>query len=360
MINILMIAPSLDIVGGHSVLAEQLIRELKSEPGIQIDFLPINPRLPGPLGKLQKVKYVRTVVTTGWYLILLLIKIGRCDVLHIFAAAYSSFYLTPSPAIMLARLIGKKTVLNYHDGQAEDHLANWPLARRVIGQVDAIAVPSEFLVDVFAQFGIQALAIYNIVDSSRFQFRERSEPRPVFLHNRGMEELYNIPCTLRAFALVQQQYPEASLTLSHGGSKRGELETMAAAMGLRNVQFIGFVSQEGTPAVYANADIYLTSPNIDNMPLSLLECFAAGLPVVASNVGGIPYILKDGETGLLFEKDDSEAMAACIFRLLKEKDLAERLTRNARKECAKYRGKEITRKWMQLYEETLEGRRPIQ
>ena len=350
-----MIAPSLDIIGGHSILAERLLREFRNRPDLKVDFLPINPRLPGPLRGLQSIPYIRTIVTTGLYLLLLLGKIWRCDVLHIFAAAYSSFLLTPTPAILLARLIGKKIILNYHDGQAEDHLANWRTTLPILRLVDEIAVPSGFLVDVFAKFGFTARCIYNIVDSDRFTFRERNPPQPVFLHNRGMEPLYNIPCTLKAFGLIQERYPEASLTLAHGGPLRGQLEDMAQAMNLRNVRFIGIVSQKDSAAVYNASGIYLNSPNIDNMPLSLLECFAAGVPVVSSNVGGIPYILSDGKTGLLFEKDDHKGMAACVFRLLEEEGLALRLIRSARAECAKYTGKAIAARWIELYENVVYG-----
>ena len=75
-------------------------------------------------------------------------------------------------------------------------------------------------------------------------------------------------------------------------------------------------------ALYNSADIYLMSPNADNMPLSLLECFAAGLPVVSSSAGGIPNIVEDQVSGLLFAPNDHQAMAACALRLLEEPGLA--------------------------------------
>ncbi len=75
-------------------------------------------------------------------------------------------------------------------------------------------------------------------------------------------------------------------------------------------------------ALYYASDIYLMSPNADNMPLSLLECFAAGLPIVSSKAGGIPNIVEDQQTGLLFQPNDHQAMAACALRLLEEPGLA--------------------------------------
>ncbi|MEO7143069.1 MAG: glycosyltransferase family 4 protein [Bryobacteraceae bacterium] len=350
-IRVLLIGPSPDIVGGQSVQAARLLDRLGAEPTLEMRFLPINPRLPGPFRRLQKIKYVRTAATSLLYGTRLMGAIWRCDILHIFTAAYFSFLLAPAPAILLAKLLGKKTILNYRDGQAEDHLANWRTAVPVIKLVDAVVTPSGFLVKVFDKFGLRARSIFNVIDTGRFRYRERAHPRPVFLHNRGHEPLYNVECTLRAFALIQERYPNARLTVVHDGPLRGKLEVLARELHLRNVQFTGYVSQQQTPEVYDEADIYLTSPNIDNMPGSLLECFAAGLPVIATKAGGIPYILEDERTGLLVECNDHQAMAERAFRLMEEDGLALKLTRYAREECGKYTPDAVGREWLGLYRE---------
>src|SRR6185436_16620091 len=131
------------------------------------------------------------------------------------------------------------------------------------------------------------------------------------------------------FQIVQRQYPEARLTVAHDGPSRPELEALARRLELRNTEFIGRVPHSKIAALYDDADIYLTSPDFDCMPGSILECFASGLPVVATNAGGIPYIATDGETALLVPRDDHEAMARAAVRLLEDPGLVERLTRNA-------------------------------
>lgn len=348
-IRVLLIAPSFDIVGGQAVQAGRLLEELRKVPQVKIDFLPVNPRAPKFLSPLQRIKYVRTLVTSALYGIRLLAKIRKYDVLHIFTPGYSAFLLAPVPAILLAKLLRKRTILNYRDGRAEDHLKNSPFAVRIMHQVDAIVTPSAFLIHVFSQFGLPARAIPNIVDLKRFQFRARAHPRPVFLHNRGFEPLYNVQCTLRAFALIQERYPHASLTLTHDGPLRKQLEALASDLHLRNVTFTGRISQEETPGVYNQADIYIMTPNIDNMPVSVLECFAAGLPVIATRVGGIPYILQHERTGLLVERDNHRGIADSAFRVLEEDGLAAALTRNAREECRKYAPAAVASQWVGLY-----------
>jgi phenylacetate-CoA ligase len=348
-VRVLLIAPSLNIIGGQSVQANQLLRHLRDEPSIQVRFLPVNRQLPTALS----MKYLRTLITLVLYLARLLANIASADVLHIFTPGYFSFYLAPASALLLARILRKPTILNYHDGRAEDHLANWPIARQLMRLASVIVVPSEFLVDVFARFGFRATRIHNIAEP--IPYRHRAWPEPAFLHSRGLAPEYNPACTLRAFAIIQRCYPEARLTIAYDGPLRTELEALAAALGLRQTQFVGSVSPQKMPALYDSADIYLMSPNADNMPLSLLECFATGLPVVSSEAGGIRNIVEDQTNGLLFPPNDHEAMAACALRLLEEPGLASRLAGNARTQCKKYSWSEIGPQWIALYSHLLDA-----
>src|SRR5215813_11485244 len=91
-LRVLMAAPSFDILGGQAVQAARLLDRLREEPGLEVGFLPVNPRLPGVLRKLQAIKYVRTVVTSIAYVGSLLARVAKYDVIHIFSASYFSFH----------------------------------------------------------------------------------------------------------------------------------------------------------------------------------------------------------------------------------------------------------------------------
>jgi glycosyltransferase involved in cell wall biosynthesis len=344
--RVLLVAPSLAIVGGQSVQAAHLLAAFRDEPSVAIEFQPIDPPLPG---FVRKLRFVRTAVNWVVFAAMLLGRVRRCDVVHTFAAAYWSYLLWPVTALGVARLYGKPIILNYRDGQAEDHLRHWRTAAPTMRWMNAVVSPSGFLVDVFARYGVPAQSIFNIIPMERFRFRPRRQLRPVFLHNRGLEPLYNVPCSLRAFQIVQARYPNASLTVAHDGPLRSELEGYAHKLGLRNTHFTGAVTQSGMADLYDAADIYLTSPEIDNMPGSLLECFASGLPVVATRVGGIPYIATDGEDALLVPPGDHEAMASAAIRLLEDPGLTERLTRNAYERCRQYSAESVRAEWTALY-----------
>ncbi len=159
------------ILGGQAVQADRLLRAWKGDPDVDAWLVPINPLPPGILRRAAEVKYVRTVATQLCYWPLLLRELRRADVVHVFSASYFSFLLAPLPAVLIAKLLGKPVVMNYRSGEAPDHLRRSAIARRTLRWVERNAVPSRFLQDVFAGFGIRAEVIPNIVDVDRFRFR---------------------------------------------------------------------------------------------------------------------------------------------------------------------------------------------
>jgi glycosyltransferase involved in cell wall biosynthesis len=348
-VRVLIIAASLDILGGQAVQAQRLIRHLQNEPSLEVSFLPINPRLPGVLRKLQSIKYVRTVTTSLLYCLKLLTQVPRYDVIHIFSASHLSFLIAPAPAIFIGKLYGKKILLNYHSGQAEEHLRRWRRSTfPILKLVDKLVVPSEFLVNVFSKFGIESSAIFNDIDLNRFEFRERVPLRPVFLSNRNLEAHYGVDCVLRAFARIQQQVPEAVLTVVGYGSQRETLENLKSELNLRNTSFTGRIDHENIYEHYSASDIFLNASRVDNQPLSIIESFACGLPVVTTNAGGIPYMVTDSETGCVVPVDDHEALANRALDLLTRQDPAIMVQR-ARAECVKYTWDVVGQQWVHLY-----------
>ena len=340
------------ILGGQAVQADRLLRAWSGDPDVTAWLVPINPVPPPPLDGLVRVKYLRTLVTQLMYWPRLARDLRTADVVHVFSASYFSFLLAPLPAIAMAKLLGKPVVLNYRSGEAPDHLRRSAIARATLKRVDRNAVPSCFLQEVFAPYGVSADVIPNIVDLDRFAFRTRDPLRPNILSTRNFEGLYNVACTLRAFALVRRQFPEATLTLVGGGRAEPSLRALAADLGLqidRHIRFVGRVAPDDIWRYYAEADIYLQTPDIDNMPSSILEAFASGCAVVSTDAGGVPAILTDAVHGLLVNRGDQEAAAAAIVRLLREPGLARTLTTRARESCERYRWHAVRAQWLSMY-----------
>ena len=353
-IRVLLLAPAHEILGGQTVQAFRLLDILGSipegaVPGIEMRFFATNPLFPSWLRWVKRIPVGRTVLSMILYLPTLLWNAARCDILHVFTAGLWAYTMWTIPAIAVGKLLRKRVIVNYRDGQCEQHLRSFPTAKPTLLWADAIVTPSGFLVDVFARYGIKAQSISNVIDGTGFIYRRRSKIRPLLMTNRGLEPLYNVECVLRAFGRILEKYPDARLTVAHDGSRRAFLEEYAAKLGLRNCEFIGKVPRERAPRLYDASDIYLMTPNIDNMPGSLLECMASGIPIVSTNAGGIPYMVADGETALLVDVNDDAGVAACVFRLLEDPALVEGITDRAAAEIQRYSPDAVRDQWVELY-----------
>lgn len=352
-LRVAFVAPSLDILGGQAVQADRLLHAWQADPDVDAWLVPVNTTWPAGLRFASRVKYLRTVLNELTYVPRLLKELARADVVHIFSASYSSFLLAPLPAFVAARLLGRPAILNYRSGQAPDHLARSKIARLVLARVDKNVVPSSFLVDVFHEFGIDATSIPNIVDLAMFGFRERDPLRPRVLSTRNFEALYNVTATIQAFKIVQQHWPDAALTLVGGGAHEPALRALVAQLGLRHVTFAGLVPPDAIAAFYADSDIYVQTPNIDNMPTSVLEAFASGLPVVSTEAGGVPAIVTHGVTGLLAPVADYETVGHHVLRLLDQPDYARAMARAAYATCRSRTWPEVRGQWLRAYHSVL-------
>ena len=355
-LRVAIVAPSLRILGGQAVQADRLLAAWRQDPDVEAWLVPVNPVPPGPLQRALARKYVRTLVTQLFYWPSLVRELGRADLVHVFSASYFSFLLAPLPAILVARLLGKPVLLNYRSGEAPDHLKRSAIARYALARVDRNVVPSGFLKDVFATFGLRATVVQNIVDLDRFRFRPRVPLRPRLVSTRNFDSLYNVACTVRAFRLVQDRYPEAELTLVGDGPERHSLERLASDLSLRNVRFAGRVKPDAIWRYYDAADLYVQTPDIDNMPASVLEAYASGLPVVSTDAGGIPYIVANNEEGLLCPVNDHHAIGNAVLRLLSDPDLAVRLTEAGRRRVERCTWAHVREQWLTVYREVTRPR----
>jgi len=350
-VRVVLVGPSLDILGGQAVILQRLLSRLRETGGVTAEFLPVNPRLPGPLAGLQRVKYVRTVTTSIAYVWSLFRRLRNYDVIHVFSASYTSFVLAPTPALLIARLFRRPSILNYRSGEAQDHFRRWRTAAPTARLAERIIVPSGYLVDVFEEFDLPAAAIANSVDLDNYTYRLRESCGPQFLANRNFAPLYNVGCALRAFRVVQDAYPEAHLVVAGDGEERDALHELARKLEL-NVDFLGQVPPLRMTELYNQADVYLNSSSIDNMPNSIVEAFASGLPVVTTDAGGIPYMVEHERTGMLAPVDDHAALGAAALRVLREPALARALSFEGRRRCeAEYSWTTVIDQWVSAYRE---------
>ena len=354
-IRVAIIAASLKYVGGQSVQADLLLRNWRADAEVEAKLIPIDPPFPAALAWAEKIPGLRTIIREPLYLLGVWRGLKDADVVHIFSAAYWSFLIAPAPAWLVARLRGKKSLIHYHSGEARDHLKRFASARWVLKKVDATVVPSNYLANVFGEFDLPTEVVANVVDLKQFTFRERRQLRPHLVCTRGFHSYYCVDIVVRAFAEVKKQYPEAQLDLVGKGELEGQIRQLVRDLHLEGVNFAGVVTRQEIGGYYDRADIFINASRLDNMPVSVMEAFAAGTPVVTTSPECMPYLVEHESTGLLSPVGDSAALAGNVIRVLQHPELATRLARNAHLASEAYRWEEVRKGWLGVYGKLLRG-----
>src|SRR5262249_50812583 len=201
---------------------------------------------------------------------------------HTFPASHWSTLLPTPPAWFVARLRRKKTIINYHSGEARDHLQRFRTARPILSRADRLVVPSGYLVDVFKEFGLHAEVVPNILDPEQFTSRQPNPPRPHLVCTRGFHPYYCIDVVVRAFAEIQREFPDARLDLVGKGPVESEIRQLVSNLKLSGVNFAGVASRQEIGRFYDQAAIFINASYLDNMPVSLIKPSSAGTPVVTT------------------------------------------------------------------------------
>jgi glycosyltransferase involved in cell wall biosynthesis len=252
---------------------------------------------------------------------------GSADVAHIMANSGWAWHLLAAPAIWIAACYHVPVIVHYHGGEAGRFLSReiaW--VRPTLRRARHVVVPSGYLAHVFAVHGVPTRVVPNVVDLQAFRPAPTLPARPHVIVTRNLEPIYDIETALRAFAIVVRRFPDARLTVAGSGPERERLLALADELALDDhVRFTGRVDNAELPPLYRSASIVVNPSRADNMPVSLLEAFASGVPVVSTNVGGVPYMAQDQVTAMLVPAAQPQAMADAMLRVLNEPSLASRL-----------------------------------
>lgn len=336
--------------GGMANQCEQLVRLLRQD-GVHVEFVRTNePYRPAWLGRIPVLRAAARLPLYVWQLWR---AAGRAEAMHVLANSGWSWHLFAAPAIVIGRLRGLRVIVNYRGGNAESFLAK--SAKPVLmtlRMAHALVTPSSFLQRVFSGYGLTAQVVPNIVDLSRFRPSPARDfgMAPHLIVTRNLEPIYDIPTAIRAFALLRAEFPGARLTVAGSGPELPHLQALVAGLGLGDsVVFAGRIDNADIPALYAGADCVLNPSTVDNMPISILEAHASGVPVVSTNVGGIPDIVQDGVSALLVPAGDHEAMARAAIRVLADRPFAQRMRDAGLSSVSKYAWPVVREQWFRIY-----------
>ena len=322
---------------GTRGVCEELARQLE-----ELDWL----RVLTTSNKAQRIPRLLDMLTTIWR------RRNDFQVAQVDVFSGAAFLWAEITCSALRRL-DKPFILVLHGGNLPRFAARWPhRVRRLLQSAQIVTTPSHYLREQMAAYHANVLRVPNAIELGAYRFRLRQNPHPTLVWLRAFHEIYNPTLVPRVVHLLATDHPDLRAIMIGPDKGDGSLEQtrqIAAELGVgHRILFPGPVPKTETPTWLDQGDIFLNTSNVDNTPVSVLEAMACGLCVVSTNVGGLPYLLRNGTDALLVEPDSVESMGDAVRRLLTEPGLAERLSRNAGAEASRYDWVAVIPQWESL------------
>lgn len=251
----------------------------------------------------------------------------------------------------IARIRKVKYIPILHGGDLPNRLQKNPkLCKSIFGNAYKNIAPSNFLKSEFEKEGFNNVVyIPNSIEISKYPFKKRENIQPKLLWVRAFASIYNPRMAVDVLIKVKETYPAAMLTMV-GPDKDGSLQITRQYAETNNVEvnFTGKLSKDDWWKLAAEHDIFINTTNFDNTPVSVMEVMALGLPVISTNVGGIPFLLETDKTALLVQKGDVKAMSDCVIKFLQNEELVTKISLNARKKAESWDWKQVKIQWDEL------------
>lgn len=263
----------------------------------------------------------------------------------------SNFYYALMTS-QLARILSLKYIPILHGGNLPYRLKNSEVLSTLIFKYAYKNVsPSLYLAHEFKKYNFETVYIPNTIHISEYPFKLRTKLQPKLLWVRAFDKIYNPAMAVKVLASLKTSYKNASLCMV-GPDKDGslsEVKDLATQLSVADsVIFTGVLPKEQWHQLSKNYDIFINTTNIDNMPVSVMEAMALGLPIVSTNVGGLPYLINHTKNGLLTEKNNAENMAAAIVNLIENPVNAADMAINAREMISEFDNGFVKMQWIKL------------
>ncbi len=274
---------------------------------------------------------------------------NKVDYVLIDTFSTSAFYYAFLTS-QLARLFNLKYIPILHGGNLPYRIKKSPsLSKLLFNNSYKNIAPSNYLKSEFEKRNYKVEYIPNSLEIELYNFKLRKQITPKLLYVRAFAEIYNPKLAIEVLKILKLTFPEVKLCMV-GPDKDGSIKQVKALVKNynleENIEFTGVLQKEEWHKKATEFDVFINTTNVDNTPVSVMEAMALGLPVISTNVGGLPYLINNTVDGILVEKNNPEQMANAIISLIKDNNLE--LAINARKKAEGFAWTEVRKEWIKI------------
>ena len=283
-----------------------------------------------------------------------LLVIIKSDLIHIISSSGNSLWLKDLPAIIIAKFLKKKVVLNFVGGRAIENFELWGLHKKLpFYLADIVVVPSNVLKNKIIKENkkIKIIKIPHMVDIKKF-FKNRKKIQlnpPILLVAKSIESYSGHELLLEIFVTIKLKIKNAELWIAGTGNKESFLRKKVEKLSLKGVRFLGNIDHHEMPKIMEKSTILVHATKYESFGIALVEAMAAGLPVISFNIGGIPEVVINNKTGYLIPYGDKKIFSEKILTILNNKNKFKKMSSVAEKESKKFLPISIYKLWSELY-----------
>lgn len=332
--------------GGMSVLAQTMQRCLENR---DIEIIQINTH-PARGGLLLKNRFTKKAYETFIYLFSLR-NVIKADFVLVISSSGNFFYIKALPALIAGKIFKKPVILDFVGGGIVDKLNNGnSLLGYCLKRFDSVVVPTPTFEKVFGAARVPCILFPHIVDIERFSNRKVKSSVPILFAAKNLVESSGIRTLILAYAEIKKKFPEAQFLIAGDGPERVNLQRLLLELNLTGVEFLGNVGYDEMPSLFERASIFVHGAKYESFGIVLVEALASGTPVVSTNVGGIPDIIKNGINGYLVEYEDYLSLAARIVKLIEDETVFNKFVENGFQTAASFSGENLAPKFIEILE----------
>ena len=251
----------------------------------------------------------------------------------------------------LCRVLNLKYIAKLHGGDLPNRLKKSPfLCDLIFNNAYKVTAPSLYLLDAFKdKYSKNLIYIPNTIELKKYEYFVRDFDVPKILWVRSFSKIYNPKMAIQVAADLRDEFPNVTLCMV-GPDKENLINSCKEFANKLNiaVTFTGKLSKEEWATLSKDFNVFINTTHFDNTPISVIEAMALGLPVVSTNVGGIPFLLKDNENAFLVNDNDSKAMVEAIKKIFSCRTNSHNLISNARRLIEDFDWNTVKIQWFEI------------